>query len=119
MIRESERRLKALADSGRLSVLALVHETSEICVCKIEQALKLPQPTVSRHLQKLKEAGWLQDRRQGRWMYYRLADEKNSPWRRALNIVLSQAITTPQIGSAKGRKREKAGNNSLQLELEC
>ena len=116
---KTNHRLKALADPGRLKVLALINAADEICVCKIEQALKLPQPTVSRHLNRLKEAGWVLDRRQGRWMYYRLADEKNSPWRRALNIVLSQALTTPQIGSAKGRKREKAGNNSLQLELEC
>jgi len=90
MTQESERRLKALADSGRLSVLTLVHEASEICVCHIEQILKLPQPTVSRHLQKLKEAGWLMDRREGRWVHYRLADLEGSRWRIILDVILAE-----------------------------
>ena len=119
MSRESERRLKSLADAGRLSVLALVHEASEICVCKIEQILKLPQPTVSRHLNRLKEAGWVLDRRQGRWMHYRLADGEDSPWRRLLEIVLSQALPPRQAKRLKGRRRGKADNGSLQLNLEC
>ena len=121
MTRESDRRLKALADSGRMSVLALVHEASEICVCRIEQILKLPQPTVSRQLQKLKEAGWVLDRRQGRWMHYRLADEKNSPWRRVLELVLSQAQPPPRSKrkAATSSQQKKTANTSRQLELEC
>jgi ArsR family transcriptional regulator len=37
--------------------------------------LQMPQSTVSRHLAVLKNAAWVTDRRQGLWMYYRLADE--------------------------------------------
>ncbi|HEX7344090.1 MAG TPA: metalloregulator ArsR/SmtB family transcription factor [bacterium] len=121
MTRESERRLKALADPGRLSVLALVHEASEICVCKIEQALKLPQPTVSRHLNRLKEAGWVLDRRQGRWMHYRMADGKDSAWYRVLELVLSQPHPQPRLRpkAVKGSSKMKTANTSQQLELEC
>ena len=121
MTNESERRLKALADQGRLSVLAMVHQAGEICVCKIEQALKLPQPTVSRHLQKLKEAGWVLDRRQGKWMHYRLADGQDSAWRRVLEMVLSQAHPRMRSKSktATGSQKKKKSNTSLQLELEC
>jgi two-component system NtrC family sensor kinase len=55
------KRLKALADAGRMRCLNLLFRRGETCVCKLEEALELPQPTVSRHLQKLKEAGWITD----------------------------------------------------------
>ncbi len=91
MMNNSVSRLKALADPSRLKVLALISSTDEMCVCKIEEALKLPQPTVSRHLNRLKAAGWLQDRRAGKWVYYRLADPAGSSWCQILEKVLEQS----------------------------
>jgi len=110
---DTAQRLKALADPGRLKVLALVSAAGEICVCKIEEALKLPQPTVSRHLNRLKEAGWLQDRRAGKWVNYRLANPKGSPWRQILDKVLSQThglfSKREQAAFAKLLQSSKAG----------
>jgi len=63
--------LKALGDETRLRILALLAER-ELCVCEILAVLELPQSTVSRHLAILRRAGWVLDRRQGSWMYYRL-----------------------------------------------
>lgn len=65
---------KALTDETRLRILALLGQ-GELCVCDLIAVLHLPQSTVSRHLALLKNAGWVTDRRQGVWMYYRLADE--------------------------------------------
>lgn len=62
---------KALADETRLRILALLLD-GELCVCEIIAALELPQSTISRHLAYLKRSGWLLDRKQGLWMYYRL-----------------------------------------------
>jgi len=62
---------KALADETRLRILTLLLE-GELCVCEIIAALELPQSTISRHLAYLRNSGWVQDRRQGVWMYYRL-----------------------------------------------
>ena len=62
---------KALADETRLRILALLYD-GELCVCEIIAALELPQSTVSRHLAYLKNTGWVGDRKQGVWMYYRL-----------------------------------------------
>ncbi len=45
----------------------------ELCVCDIFEALRLPQSTVSRHLNKLKSAGLVLDRRDGKWVHYRLS----------------------------------------------
>lgn len=63
---------KALADETRLRILVLLLD-GELCVCEIIAALELPQSTISRHLAYLKNSGWVTDRRQGVWMYYRLA----------------------------------------------
>ncbi|MBU0519600.1 metalloregulator ArsR/SmtB family transcription factor [bacterium] len=95
------KRLKALADPGRLSVMALIESVDEVCVCKLESALGLPQPTVSRHLNKLKEAGWLAERREGRWIHYRLADAAETDWRKLLRQVLSQVTDDEPIVMAK------------------
>jgi ArsR family transcriptional regulator len=88
---QSLSRLKAIADPGRLRVMALVNKAGEICVCQIEAAMNSSQPSVSHYLNRLKEGGWLQARRQGKWMYYRLADPEESPWRTVLEVILADA----------------------------
>ena len=65
---------KALADETRLRILLLLLD-GELCVCELIAALELPQSTVSRHLAYLKRTGWVRDRKQGVWMYYRLDDK--------------------------------------------
>jgi ArsR family transcriptional regulator len=64
---------KALSDETRLRVIKLL-ENGELCVCDIFTALDISQPKVSFHLNVLKEAGFLKDRKQGRWTHYRLDD---------------------------------------------
>jgi len=62
---------KALADETRLRVLKLLGR-GELCVCEIAAALDLEQPRLSFHLRILKRAGMIVDRRQERWIVYRL-----------------------------------------------
>jgi ArsR family transcriptional regulator len=64
---------KALADETRVRVLKLLGN-GELCVCEIAAALDLEQPRLSFHLRILKEAGIIVDRRQERWILYRLND---------------------------------------------
>lgn len=66
------RLFKSLADETRLRILALLGR-GELCVCDLMTVLDLPQSTVSRHLACLRNADWVDGRRQGVWMYYRLA----------------------------------------------
>ncbi|MFZ5620417.1 MAG: metalloregulator ArsR/SmtB family transcription factor [Pseudomonadota bacterium] len=63
---------KALADPTRLRCLMLIAAEREVCVCELTHALDMIQPKISRHLAYLREAGIVQDRRQGQWVYYRL-----------------------------------------------
>ena len=63
---------KALADVTRLRILGLLL-AGEVCVCDIHESLRLPQPTVSRHLAYLRRTGLVLTRRSGLWIHYRLA----------------------------------------------
>ena len=67
---------KALSDETRLRVLILLTR-QELCVCEIEEVLKLTQSRVSRHLTVLRNAGLVLDRREGTWIYYRLAPPRD------------------------------------------
>lgn len=64
---------KALGDETRLRIITLLLHDRELCVCDIMAVLDLPQSTVSRHLSYLRNAGLVDDRRQGVWMYYRIS----------------------------------------------
>lgn len=63
---------RALADETRLRCLALLAH-GELCVCDLTAVLGLAQPKISRHLAYLREAAIVVDRRQGRWIHYRLS----------------------------------------------
>ena len=64
--------LKALADPVRLRLLSLVasHADGEACVCDLNDAFELSQPTISHHLKVLKQAGLIASERRGTWVYY-------------------------------------------------
>ncbi|WP_312846276.1 metalloregulator ArsR/SmtB family transcription factor [Marinobacter arenosus] len=66
---------KALGDENRLTILLLIRQQTELCVCELTAALNLSQPRVSRHLAYLREHNLLQDERRGQWVYYRLHPE--------------------------------------------
>ena len=93
---QTEARLfKALADDTRLRILALLLE-GELCVCELIAALGLPQSTVSRHLAYLRNSGWVQDRRQGVWMYYQFAQPTGPLHQDLLDLLQHRQIEIPQ-----------------------
>ena len=65
---------KALADESRVRILLAVRG-GELCVCQIVELLQLAPSTVSKHMSILKQARLVESRKEGRWMFYRLADE--------------------------------------------
>jgi len=72
---KQSRFFKALADDTRLRILKLL-EVKEMCVCEVMIALDLTQPTASHHLGILENAGLVKDRREGKWVFYGIADTK-------------------------------------------
>jgi ArsR family transcriptional regulator len=65
--------LKALADPARLRLLSLIasHADGEACVCELNEAFDLSQPTISHHLKVLHDVGLLHREKRGVWVYYR------------------------------------------------
>ena len=67
--------LKVLADGTRLKIISLLSK-QEMAVCELIEALNLSQPAVSHHLKLLKQAGLIQDNREGKWILYTINQEK-------------------------------------------
>ena len=69
--------LKALADPVRLRLLSLVasYADQEACVCDLNDAFDLSQPTISHHLKVLHEVGLLDRSKRGVWVYYAVRRE--------------------------------------------
>src|SRR5215469_12821547 len=69
--------LKALAEPVRLRLMSLIasHGGGEACVCDLNDAFELSQPTISHHLKVLHDAGLLDRDRRGVWVYYRVRAE--------------------------------------------
>lgn len=88
--------LKALSEPIRLRILALL-TGGERCVCDLMALLALPQSTVSRHLSTLRNAGWIEGRRRGLWMYYRLTENAGDLQQELLPILGKQLKKLPKI----------------------
>ena len=78
---------RALGDRTRLRILNLLRG-GEVCVCHIHEALRIPQPTASRHLAYLRRAGLVQRRKEGLWAHYSLS----RPTGRVLGSLLDAAV---------------------------
>lgn len=62
---------KALGDTTRLEIVRMLFH-KELCVCDILDAFSMSQPAISHHLRILREAGVVLDRKEGKWVLYRL-----------------------------------------------
>lgn len=111
---------KALSEEIRLRIIKLL-ESGELCVCDIVSALDMSQPKISFHLNALKEAGLIKDRKQGKWIHYSLNDadlfarmlmvsvcEKSSgdviaADRKRLSYFLQSKKTAPDCGAPKSK----------------
>lgn len=100
--------LKALADKTRLRILGLL-TSGEVCVCHLHESLRLPQPTVSRHLAYLRRAGLVETRKDGLWVHYRLTDPGDAVLRTAVQSVAHCTTHLPTTIRDRRRLRRIAG----------
>jgi ArsR family transcriptional regulator len=73
-LRDLVKVFKALSDETRIRLLKLLQQR-ELCVCELMQALDMTQSRVSRNLGILKDAGLVEDRRNGLWVHYSLNEK--------------------------------------------
>lgn len=99
---------KALSDETRLRILALL-ASGELCVCDLLVILELPQSTVSRHLAYLRNSGLVKDRRDGVWMYYRLALADDALQTELLELLARRLPELPQVAVDRAALEQRLG----------
>lgn len=94
---------KALSDEPRVRVLMAL-QRGELCVCQVVELLGLATSTVSKHMSILKQARLVESRKEGRWMYYRLAsDDASEAARQAIAWVAASLAGDSQVLQDKQR----------------
>ena len=94
---------KALSDPNRVKIIKMLQQRA-LCVCEIQAALKLAQPTVSKHLKQLEEAGLVDSQKDGLWVNYRLTDGSSSP---------AQWTPPSQISQINGSYNFRLGGHTI------
>jgi ArsR family transcriptional regulator, arsenate/arsenite/antimonite-responsive transcriptional repressor len=75
--------MKALSDPNRVKIVKMLQQ-KKMCVCEIREALQIAQPSASKHLKILEEAGLVGSMKNGLWVDYCLADGSGSPYAASL-----------------------------------
>jgi DNA-binding transcriptional ArsR family regulator len=105
-MRDFELALKAVGDPTRTRILKLL-EGGGLCVCQVQAVLGLAPSTVSKHLTILKNAGLVEDRRDGKWIEYGLTDESRNPHAKPVLDLLQGALDRdPAVIADRKRLRE-------------
>lgn len=102
----------SLSNDTRLRCLYLAARLGEVCVCEAVAALGVTQPTVSKAFRALKDAGLVEDRRDAKWTYYRLAKEMPGWLTATLETLFDDLDGRPayRLDEQHVRKARAAGN---------
>lgn len=71
--------MKALSDTNRVKIVKMLQH-KRMCVCEIQEILAIAQPSVSKHLKILEEAGLVENEKQGLWVNYFLNNGESNPY---------------------------------------
>ena len=71
--------MKALSDPNRVKIVKMLQQ-KKLCVCELQAALQVAQPTVSKHLRILENAGLVDSQKDGLWVNYYLTDGGSNPF---------------------------------------
>lgn len=88
--------MKALADGNRVKIIKML-QVRELCVCELRAALGLAQPSVSKHLRILEEAGLVEGRKEGPWVNYRLVATADSSYAGQMQVILRQWLNDDPV----------------------
>jgi len=94
-------KFKALADKTRLRIISLLFEKN-LCVCEITDILKMTQSRISRHLGILKQAGFIEEERKGKWVIYKISNRRNH----LLSHIQRQLKNEPKYAADMARMKK-------------
>ena len=95
---------RAFSDPIRLRILSLIRP-GELCVCDLVDILRLPQPTISRHLSYLRRACLVTVRQERSWNYYELAPARSAFHRKLLECLATCFRDVPEMATDASRAR--------------
>jgi ArsR family transcriptional regulator, arsenate/arsenite/antimonite-responsive transcriptional repressor len=101
---------RAFSDRTRLRILNLL-KGGELCVCDLVRVIDAPQPTISRHLAYLQKAKLVKSRKDGLWMYYKLAPASNDFHRKLLECLSCCFGDVPELARDERRLKKTCGPN--------
>lgn len=106
-MRELATVFKALSDGTRLQIMALILRHGQLCVCEVERILGVTQSKASRHLRYLRDAGVLEDERDGLIVNYRLPASPGAEVVAVLDLLrrLLAGGSVPEAARLLGRMR--------------
>jgi len=102
-IEEIAKLSKAMSDTNRVKIVALIVREGSVCVCELCDTLALSQPLVSRHLKQLREAGILDAHKEGKWVVYMLTPHPGKVLEAIFSELRDSAGVLPEIVRCKVR----------------
>ncbi len=110
-VRPLTKLFRALGDETRVRIVALlVH--GELCVCHVEKALDISQPNCSRQLGILKSAAIVDSRRDGSWVYYRIAEQEYESLTNVLGVLSKTFGSERALRADHARLKKNCGPNA-------
>lgn len=98
--------IKSISEEVRVRLLLLLTDR-EACVCELMSVFDMAQSKLSHHLITLRDAGFLQDEKRGKWNYYQVNTKALSPMNRELLVSLSRWLNDNKIIEKDKRTLEK------------
>ncbi len=106
---------KALGDKNRIRILKMLQDNPR-SVNELTTVLGISQPSVSRHLHQLKDAGLVEDKREALWVNYRLSAAANNEYVPILLKHITQWANQDSMVSEDQKKIKKGGRRSIKKE---
>ena len=112
MRRETVRVFKALSDPNRIRIVKML-EAGELCVCEVREVLDLSNSTVSKHLSILRDADLIVDRKDGKWVNYRLNDRATNSFVRSQLALMKRSFSGDEHVLLDRKRLQKVDRNSI------
>ena len=103
---------KALSDSNRLRILKML-QVRPLCVCEMQSVLNLAPSTVSKHLSILRDAGFIYDVKENKWVNYYIDSDTSNEMIKSLLDLLDQHIPSEEQIAKDSELVAKVDRNQL------